>query len=338
MNARVPMTARPVLLVAASALAATLVSHYSTPALAPSAANVARESEALRGSDEGAASAQGERVTLGPDGAARAGIRTTRAKAASAVDEVEGFGRVLDPLPLIEALGARAAARSAAALAQTEYTRVDRLHRADQNASTRDLDGARAALERANVDLASAEARVALSWGAAFDADTPSVADLAAGHSAIVRIDLPAGEHLATMPVAATIVPVAWPQRRLKAHMLAPARSTDPVLQGDAYLAMLNDMPPAPGTSMVAYVARAEARRTGVAVPASAVLWADGRAVVYVEVSPGVFERRPVAVVRSRRGVWLATDGLAPGERVATRGAARLLSAETLRAQPSESE
>ena len=73
-------------------------------------------------------------------------------------------------------------------------------------------------------------------------------------------IDLPAGEHLATMPVAATIVPVAWPQRRLKAHMLAPARSTDPVLQGDAYLAMLNDMPPAPGTSMVAYVARAEAR------------------------------------------------------------------------------
>lgn len=288
------------------------------------------------GHEEAASGETAARVVLTPEVVAQTGILTTRAKHASVPDEVQGFGRVLDPLPLIDVLAARSAARSSATLARAEYVRVERLHQGDQNASTRDLDAARAALDRASVDVAGAEARATRAWGGAVDDDAARLGDLAAGRVAIVRIDLPAGAHLAHMPTSATVAPVATPERRLRARLLAPARDADPVLQSEAYLGVLDEAPPAAGTALVASMVRSSAVRTGAAVPLASVLWADGRPSVYVEASPGTFERRDVAVVRLRRGAWLATAGLAPGERVVTRGAARLLSTQVLKAQPAE--
>jgi len=288
------------------------------------------------GHEETASGETATRVVLAPDVVAQTGILTTRAKRASVPDEVQGFGRVLDPLPLIDVLAARSAARSTATLARAEYVRVERLHQGDQNASTRDLDAARAALDRASVDVAGAEARATLAWGGAVDDDAARLADLAAGRVAIVRIDLPAGAHLARMPASATVAPVATPERRLRARLLAPARDADPVLQSEAYLGVLDEGPPAAGTALVASMVRSSAVRTGAAVPLAAVVWVDGRPSVYVEVSPDTFERRDVTVVRLRRGAWLALAGLAPGERVVTRGAVRLLSTQVLKAQPAE--
>src|SRR6202140_5472372 len=60
-------------------------------------------------------------------------------------------------------------------LARTEYARVDRLHRAEQNASTRDLDGARASPERATVVLAFFKDRAAPALYPASDPETTSV-------------------------------------------------------------------------------------------------------------------------------------------------------------------
>jgi hypothetical protein len=286
--------------------------------------------------EEAASAAAGGRVTLAPDVADQAGIRTTRAKRGSAADEIAAYGRVLDPLPLIDAAAARTAARSAASVARAEHTRVERLHRADQNASTRDLDAARAALDRAIVDLAGAEARASRAWGGAVDDDPAGLADLAAGRTAIVRIDLPPGAHLARMPATAVVAPVASPERAREARVLAAARDADPLLQAEAYLAVLGAGAPPAGTSLVVRLARSSDVRTGTAVPFAAVVWADGRPSVFVETGPSTFERRDVTIVRLRRGAWLATGGVAPGERVVAHGAARLLSTEVLGAHPVE--
>src|SRR5436853_3505942 len=53
------------------------------------------------------------RVRLDPERTARAGIRTVAAERAEGVVAIAGFGRVLDPLPLVEGWHARAAVAAA---------------------------------------------------------------------------------------------------------------------------------------------------------------------------------------------------------------------------------
>lgn len=75
--------------------------------------------------------------------------------------------------------------------------------------------------------------------------------------------------------------------------------------------------------------------RPAVAVPAGAVLFHQGRALVYVRVGPGAYERREVRLLGREGETWVlakrrATDlsGLEPGEVVVRRGAQVLLSEE----------
>ncbi len=250
----------------------------------PVADGAAHEPGRATPAPDGAAREPG-RVTLEADAAAHAGIATVQVAAASAPSRLEAFGRVLDPLPLVEALHARAAARASAAAARSEYERVQRLHDADRNASTRDLEAARAALARADVELGNAAARATLAWGAA-DASEALADDLVGGRAALARIDLPAGEHLASVPPTVAVAAIGRPERRLAARVLGRAPTVDPAVQGEAYLALVTGTPPAPGTALVATVERPEAPSAGVSVPAAAVLWSDGRSLVYVQSSP----------------------------------------------------
>src|SRR5205085_7618265 len=86
------------------------------------------------------------RVTLSPDAVTSSGIETVAVVRVTTPAAIEAFGRVLDPLPLLDVLHARTAARSADAAARAEHERVLRLHRDEENASTRDVENARAAL------------------------------------------------------------------------------------------------------------------------------------------------------------------------------------------------
>ena len=163
------------------------------------------------GRPEGAATAHGEdhgEVKLDAEAAARAGIRTATVEAAQRTAVVDATGRVLDPLPLLQDLHAAAAARATATLARAEYERVERLHRDDQNASTRDLQNARAALDKATLDLADATARLTLAWGAAGAQVEARADDLVGGRAALVRVDLPAGASVTTVPDAITVAEV----------------------------------------------------------------------------------------------------------------------------------
>lgn len=266
-------------------------------------------------------------VRLDVDGVRRAGVRSAVVERAERRAEVEAFGRALDPLPLVEMRQARAAAATAATLARTEYERVARLHRDDQNASTRDLETARAALDKATVDLTSASARLTLGWGAAADAGDAVIDGLVAGRLAVVRVDLPAGVVLTVPPTAVTIGGRA-------AQVLGPAPTVDPLVQGDAWLALVDGDPPRPGAVLPVLVAREPEPTVGVAVPATALVWVDGHPTLYAEPAPGEFERRTVTLGARAGDGWIVMAGVAPGERVVVAGAARLLSAQVMRAEP----
>ncbi|TMA81974.1 MAG: hypothetical protein E6J72_04080 [Deltaproteobacteria bacterium] len=271
-----------------------------------------------------------ERVTLSHDAVASAGIETVAV--AHVTTPIDAFGRVLDPMPVVDALHARAAARSAAATARAEHARVVRLRADQQNASTRDVESARAARDRADAELATTTARVALAWGATIAAATPEDAfcdDLVAGRTAVARIDFAAGDHVEQMPATVTVSAAGRPDRQFAARVLGPAPTTDPTLQGDAFFVLIGAEPPPAGTALRATIVRAAAL-DGVAVPRAAIVWSAGKPAVYVERDAGTFERRSLALAAALPGAWLVTDGVAAGERVVTTGAGQLLSAQTL--------
>jgi len=274
-----------------------------------------------------------ERVTLSHDAIESAGIETVVVAHVTAPAELDAFGRVLDPMPIVDALHARAAARSAAATARAEHARVVRLRADQQNASERDVESARAARDRADAELATTTARVALAWGATIAAATPEDAfcdDLVAGRTAVARIDFAAGDHVEQMPATVTVSAAGRPDRQCAARVLGPAPTTDPTLQGDAYFVLIGAEPPPAGTALRATIVRAAAALDGVAVPRAAIVWSAGKPAVYVERDAGTFERRSLALAAALPGAWLVTDGVAAGERVVTTGAGQLLSAQTL--------
>jgi hypothetical protein len=68
--------------------------------------------------------------------------------------------------------------------------------------------------------------------------------------------------------------------------------------------------------------------RHAVVIPATALLYHQGRALVYVRIAPGKFERREVQVLGRAASCWVLASGVAPGEFVVSRRAQVLLSEE----------
>jgi len=287
-------------------------------AVATAAGGAARDAKAVLG-----------RVAVPSGFTARAGLTIAAAVAGRSAAEQRAFGRVLDPLPFLDAVNARAASRSGLALARSEHERVTRLHGRDLNASAREVEAARDVLRRATIEAASAEARVRTTWGdVAGRADLEAIAHaLAQGSAAVARVDLPPGQSGAGYSL--TVLAIGEGAPPLAARLLGSAPSTDPMLQGAAYLLLIERDPPAVGASLLATFT-AELRRDGALVPAAAIVWRDGIPCVYVEVEPDVFERRAIPERLAAGGDWLVASGVAAGERVVASGAQQLLSAEIL--------
>jgi hypothetical protein len=280
---------------------------------------------------------EGARVVLADGAIARLGLEVALVAPAQASVERPAFGRVLDPLPLVEPVLARSAAQRTFEQARSEYARARGLHEHDRNASTRDVELARLAEERAAFDARLAQARVAAAWGpvAAERTDLQSLATrLAAGALAVGRLDLPAGDAPAPPPETIALSLPGRAGASVAARVLGPAPTADPALQTRGVLVLFEADPPAPGTSLAARVALAQAPVAGAWLPASAVLWHDGTAVAFVETDPGAFERRPIGRVRSLGDGWLVADGVQPGDRVVVRGGQQLLAALILPAEP----
>src|SRR5262249_26871613 len=157
---------------------------------------------------------------------------------------------------------------------------------------------------------------------------------LVAGRVALVRVDLPAGASIATVPDGIAVAEIARPSRTHVARFIGRAPAIDPLIQGDGFFAIVADDPPLPGTALSAPLTRDAT--TGVAVPESAVVWVDARPAVYAESSDGAFARRTIALGPRIDGRWIVTAGVTAGERVVVAGAARLLSAEVLKTAPAE--
>lgn len=259
-------------------------------------------------------------------------LKIERLGAASAPQEIAGYGRVLDPAPLAAAVSEWATARAASVASEQEFERLKMLQK-QNTASVRALQAAEAAAVRDRLLVESIRDRVALSWGRTLSrrADlTGLIRALTLQDRAIVRVELPVGEGPSVQPQGARLTALTEPGKAMEAEFLGLAPATDPQLQGRGFLFLTRDNPLnlTPGAAVGASLKLGGEALRGVTLPESALVRYDTRTWVYVQKDPTTFVRTPVSLGPPLPGGWLITQGLRAVERVVTQGAQVLLSEE----------
>lgn len=243
---------------------------------------------------------------------------------------VTGYARVLDvgPLAAIDAEGG--AAQSAAVASREEYRRLQALAAADQAASLRSVEAARA---QATADGARAELalrRIGLEWGPGLARLSPTqrsqlLSDAASGRAALMRIDAPGGSEGARrvllQPDEGTVI---------AASILGAAGGADPRLQTAGVLAVVRggDATRLPAGRFIRAQLELGDAEAGFLLPSAAIVRADNAMWVYVRASEGIFQRRAVEGARAIDRGWFAPTGFAANDMIVTDGAASLLAAE----------
>jgi hypothetical protein len=267
-------------------------------------------------------------VKLSREMQTNAGLQTAVPLPAQVKPEVKGYGRVLDPTPLVAAALDIDTARNALAVSSKEHARIKALFGQNQNASQQALEIAEAAMKRDQLALEGARVRLLTTTGRAVAERNdlavlvPSLASL---NTALVRLDLLPGQ--SWTPVAgARVAPLTSSETSLEVEFVGSAPSADPQAQGLAFLFLLKTNAPAPGTAMVGYLPASGEAEKGWRIPRSAVIRHAGAAWVYEQTSDETFERILVTLTRPLEEGWLVTDGLSATNRLVVAGAQTLLS------------
>jgi hypothetical protein len=275
--------------------------------------------------------ADGAVVTVDAATQKRIGIATAPLAAARRSATVNGFARVLDPVPLaILDTDLQAAVASASASA-AEAQRAQALFAADATVSAK---AAQAAQAQAHADASRVRLlrlRLGLEWGPAFArmsdaARSRLINAVSVGQAALLRIDISGPTPLG---IASADIQLS-PGQTVRATVLGPARTGDPRLQSTGLLAQVSGPAAARlGSGLTAPVSLAAGQAaTGVVLPRSAVLRTGGQSVVYIKKSPTTFERRAAVNAASQADGLFAPSGFAPSEAVVIQGAQALYAAQ----------
>ncbi len=287
-------------------------------------------------------------VRVAPADLAASGVVLAPLAAVREAPQIEGLASVRDPAPLLASAARLAAARAQAtaagaeaAAAGAEAARLETLYRHGENAALRDVQTARAQAAAAAArriaavtQFAAVRAAARAQWGPALTAlalrGPQTLADFADGRVALIELALPPGTRVPAPP-AISLRPSGM--AAMPATLIGPAPRTDAVVQGPTwYYRVAVSAARADvlriGARFAASVPEPGAARSGVQVPAAAVIWYAGQPWIYVETAPGDFRRQPLP--ESARGAagWFVSAGLRPGQRVVVHGGELLLSQE----------
>ena len=286
-------------------------------------------------------------ITLTAKAIAAADIRTRALRRLDHAPPITAYGRVLDPAPLVKLAAELAAGRSRVAaanarsgLARAQAGRAATLYRAQHNISQAALQSAQSRLQIALANQASAEAQLAAlnavvraDWGPTLATAVASAAaplpQLERGADALVEVSLPLGQALASAPAMASATAPDGAKLALRLIGRAPRAAAGVAGQSLFYLMRTQNSAPI-GTSLMVALEVA-ARRAGILVPRSAVVWHNGQALVYHETAPGAFAPTPILTSFGLNNGYFVpldqTTALKPGDRVVVKGAALLFSA-----------
>ncbi len=271
-------------------------------------------------------------ITLDSETQKVMGLQVAALAATELSPELKGFGRVLDPAALGATVADVLSARATAGVSQKEFTRLKAL--AEQNnASPRALEAAEAAAQRDAALVESVRLKLLASTGKAIAGREDLaglVQSLASGDSALVRIDLPAGENLDAPPVSARLVATGDDSKPVEAQFISVPSGVDPQTQGRGYLFLVetNQSRLVAGAAVSGFLKLSGAAQLGVTVPRSAVVRFNGATWVYFQTGDDTFERVEVALDSPLADGWFVAKGLKAETKVVTVGAQQLLSEE----------
>ena len=153
-----------------------------------------------------------------------------------------------------------------------------------------------AAVRAAEVRSKNATASAYQAWGPVLGQSlsdgTALATDLVQHKKVLVQVTLPLGVPLDEPPPRASIETTTG--RRVEVELVSPATRTDPKIQGVSFFYTAEAASGAlPGMNVIAFLPVGPAT-PGIAVPASAVVWLQGKPWVYVQTAPYKFSRREI--------------------------------------------
>jgi len=287
-------------------------------------------------------------ITIDADTQQRSGIVTTAMPSAPHQEEVRAYGMVLDVARLTELSNNYANAKAQVQTAQAKlamskpaFERAQKLFNETHVVSQAQLQAAEAAFGTDQASLAAAEALVRThtatayqEWGSVLGKslvdESPMIKALIERQNFLLQITLPPGVTLEATPATASIE--TGKAARANVTFVSPATRIDPRIQGVSFFyTTAAESGVLPGMNVLAFLLSGRST-DGAAVPASAVVWLQGRAWAYRRTGQDTFARVEIATdLPAPGGGYIAKD-LPKDAEIVTRGAQLLLS-EEFRAQ-----
>ena len=249
-------------------------------------------------------------ITLDPDLQKQADIQVTRPKATPYQQQVQAYGSILDLQPFTDLSNTVANAKAQLAIAEAKLTasraafqRAQVLNKNGQNISTAQLQTVdaiyqsdEASVGAAQVQTQNAAASMYQAWGAVLGqslTDGTALAKDLVGHKRVlVQVTLPLGVLLPQAPQTASIETTTG--QRVSIEFVSLATRTDPKIQGVSFFYTADAASGAlPGMNVIAFLSVGQPT-SGIAVPASAVVWLQGQAWVYLQTAANAFTRREI--------------------------------------------
>lgn len=280
----------------------------------------------------------------------RAQIGVVPLAAASSQQQLTAPAVVLSTQDLVLERNATLAARTriekaeaSVAVSRREYERLKTLYQDNQNASEKALQAAEGAFKSDEAEAQAAHQELELqtaaarqTWGnvvANWVRDGGPELDRVFSQSELfVQVTLAADEVSAAAPGISLEIPGG---KLAPADLISPYPHVDPRVQSPSFLYEAHAYPGlAPGVNLVAHMPAGEKAR-GVLIPESAVIWWQGRAWIYRQVSPGHFARRAIPTDAPLGDGYFVARGFSRGDLIVLKGADWLLSEEfRYQAQP----
>ena len=263
------------------------------------------------------------------------GIEITTAAPTTVAKSWQATAQVLDAAPFVAQLGDVRAAELQAASSRNEADRLARLYQSDSNISLKALEAARAQSSSDAAKLQSLRAQWLTAYGHALATLSQSAReqlgdDLLAGRVVLARAEtlqsVPSAVSFRSVRVRALNGDAAW-----DAEVLGPAAMTGQSV-GNAYLLKIPALVPS-GTLLATELHDPKAVQKGIKIPSAAILRWQGSDWVYLEAAPNEFERVMLTPTAWVDGGCLVQQGVTPGSKIVSAGAALLLAAESRSAE-----
>jgi hypothetical protein len=287
-------------------------------------------------------------ITLDDDTQERSGIETEVLPSTPHPEELRAYGMVLDVARLTELSNNYANAKAQVQTAQAKlamskpaYERAEKLFNETHVVSQAQLQAAEAAFGTDKASLVAAEAQVRTltatayqEWGSVLGKslveESPTIKALIERQSFLVQITLPPGVILSVPPATASIE--IGKTARGEITFVSPATRIDPRIQGASFFySAAAESGVLPGMNVLAFLPSGKSI-DGVGLPASAIVWWQGRAWVYRRTGKETFTRVAIATDLPAEGGGYVAKDVAKDAEIVTHGAQLLLS-EEFRAQ-----